>query len=58
MGAISMLTDITKRKEDEETLNNIGAARKKEIRHRIKNFYRQRQRRNLNQTSQGRNHRT
>jgi PAS domain S-box-containing protein len=36
-GAMSMLTDITKRKEAEETLINIETARKKEIHHRIKN---------------------
>jgi PAS domain S-box-containing protein len=37
IGAMSMLTDITKRKEAEETLTNIETARKKEIHHRIKN---------------------
>ena len=37
MGAMSMLTDITKRKEAEEALTNIEIARKKEIHHRIKN---------------------
>jgi PAS domain S-box-containing protein len=37
IGAMSMLTDITKRKEAEETLKNIETARKKEIHHRIKN---------------------
>lgn len=37
IGAVSMLTDITKRKEAEEALNIIEAARKKEIHHRIKN---------------------
>ncbi len=37
MGAVSMLTDITKRKEAEEALANIEIARKKEIHHRIKN---------------------
>jgi PAS domain S-box-containing protein len=37
MGSISMLTDITKRKEAEEALANIEIARKKEIHHRIKN---------------------
>ena len=37
IGAMSMLTDITKRKEAEETLANIETARKKEIHHRIKN---------------------
>jgi len=37
IGAMSMLTDITKRKEAEEALNIIEAARKKEIHHRIKN---------------------
>ncbi|RXA20575.1 PAS domain S-box protein [Methanosarcina sp. MSH10X1] len=36
-GAMSMLTDITKRKEAEETLTNTETARKKEIHHRIKN---------------------
>ena len=36
-GAVSMLTDITKRKEAEEALANIEIARKKEIHHRIKN---------------------
>ncbi|MDY9927177.1 PAS domain S-box protein [Methanosarcina sp.] len=36
-GAMSMLTDITKRKEAEEALANIETARKKEIHHRIKN---------------------
>ncbi|MDQ1276703.1 MAG: hypothetical protein QG610_2281, partial [Euryarchaeota archaeon] len=36
-GAMSMLTDITKRKEAEEALINIETARKKEIHHRIKN---------------------
>jgi len=36
-GAMSMLTDITKRKEAEEALTNIETARKKEIHHRIKN---------------------
>ncbi|WP_410508800.1 PAS domain S-box protein [Methanosarcina hadiensis] len=36
-GAMSMLTDITKRKEAEEALNSIETARKKEIHHRIKN---------------------
>ncbi len=34
---MSMLTDITKRKEAEEALANIEIARKKEIHHRIKN---------------------
>ena len=34
---MSMLTDITKRKEAEEALDNIEIARKKEIHHRIKN---------------------
>lgn len=37
MGSLSMLTDITKRKEAEEELKNIEIARKKEIHHRIKN---------------------
>jgi PAS domain S-box-containing protein len=37
VGAMSMLTDITKRKEAEEALINIETARKKEIHHRIKN---------------------
>ena len=37
VGAMSMLTDITKRKEAEEALNYIETARKKEIHHRIKN---------------------
>jgi PAS domain S-box-containing protein len=37
MGTVSMLTDITKRKEAEEALANIEIARKKEIHHRIKN---------------------
>ncbi len=37
IGAMSALTDITKRKEAEETLANIETARKKEIHHRIKN---------------------
>ncbi|KKG10984.1 PocR ligand-binding domain-containing protein [Methanosarcina sp. 2.H.A.1B.4] len=37
MGSISMLTDITKRKEAEEALANIEIVRKKEIHHRIKN---------------------
>ncbi|WP_292388694.1 PAS domain S-box protein, partial [Methanosarcina sp. UBA5] len=37
MGLMSMLTDITKRKEAEEALNNIETVRKKEIHHRIKN---------------------
>jgi len=36
-GAMSMLTDITKRKEAEEALTIIETARKKEIHHRIKN---------------------
>ena len=36
-GVMSMLTDITKRKEAEEALANIETARKKEIHHRIKN---------------------
>jgi two-component sensor histidine kinase len=37
MGIMSMFTDITKRKEAEESLANIEIARKKEIHHRIKN---------------------
>ncbi len=37
MGSLSMLTDITKRKEAERALANIGIARQKEIHHRIKN---------------------
>jgi PAS domain S-box-containing protein len=37
MGSLSMLTDITKRKEAEEELHNIEIVRKKEIHHRIKN---------------------
>ena len=37
VGAMSMLTDISKRKEAEEALTNIETARKKEIHHRIKN---------------------
>ena len=37
VGSLSMLTDITKRKEAEETLANIEIARKQEIHHRIKN---------------------
>ncbi|MDQ1251769.1 MAG: hypothetical protein QG646_880 [Euryarchaeota archaeon] len=37
IGVMSMLTDITKRKEAEEALANIEIARKKEIHHRIKN---------------------
>ncbi len=37
MGIMTMLTDITKRKEAEETLKNIEIARKQEIHHRIKN---------------------
>jgi PAS domain S-box-containing protein len=37
IGAMSMLTDITKRKETEKALANIEIARKKEIHHRIKN---------------------
>ena len=37
VGAMSMLTDITQRKEAEEALENIETARKKEIHHRIKN---------------------
>jgi PAS domain S-box-containing protein len=37
MGAMSMFTDISKRKEAEEALENIEIVRKKEIHHRIKN---------------------
>lgn len=37
IGSLSMLTDITQRKEAEEVLANIETARKKEIHHRIKN---------------------
>jgi PAS domain S-box-containing protein len=37
MGAVSMLTDLTKRKEAEEALAHIEIARQKEIHHRIKN---------------------
>jgi PAS domain S-box-containing protein len=37
IGIMGMLTDITKRKEAEETIKNIEIARKKEIHHRIKN---------------------
>jgi PAS domain S-box-containing protein len=37
IGSLDMLTDITERKETEETLANIEIARKKEIHHRIKN---------------------
>jgi PAS domain S-box-containing protein len=37
MGSISMLTDITERKEAEEALANVETIRKKEIHHRIKN---------------------
>jgi PAS domain S-box-containing protein len=37
MGVMSMLTDITERKEAEEALANIEIARKQEIHHRIKN---------------------
>jgi PAS domain S-box-containing protein len=37
MGSLSMLTDITKRREAEYALANIEIARKKEIHHRIKN---------------------
>jgi PAS domain S-box-containing protein len=36
-GSLSLLTDITKRKEAEATLKNIEIARKQEIHHRIKN---------------------
>ncbi len=37
IGYLGMLTDITERKKAEEVLANIETARKKEIRHRIKN---------------------
>ncbi len=37
VGAISMLTDITERKEAEEAMAKIEIARKQEIHHRIKN---------------------
>jgi PAS domain S-box-containing protein len=37
LGSISMLTNITKRKEAEQALAEIELARKKEIHHRIKN---------------------
>ncbi|WP_440945070.1 PAS domain S-box protein [Methanosarcina sp. T3] len=37
MGSLSMLTDITKRKKAERTLENIEIVRQKEIHHRIKN---------------------
>ncbi len=37
MGSMSMLTDITKRKEAEQALANFEIAREKEIHHRIKN---------------------
>jgi PAS domain S-box-containing protein len=37
MGVMSLLTDITQRKEAEQALANIEIARKKEIHHRIKN---------------------
>jgi PAS domain S-box-containing protein len=37
MGSLSMLTDVTKRKEAEGALANIEIARQKEIHHRIKN---------------------
>ena len=37
IGTLNLHTDITKRKEAEETLANIEIARKKEIHHRIKN---------------------
>ena len=37
VGSISMLTDITKRKEVEQALANFEIAREKEIHHRIKN---------------------
>jgi PAS domain S-box-containing protein len=36
-GSISMITDISKRKEAEEALANVETSRKKEIHHRIKN---------------------
>ena len=36
-GSLSMLTDITERKETEEALANLDIARQKEIHHRIKN---------------------
>ena len=37
MGSMSMLTDITRRKEAEQALANFEIAREKEIHHRIKN---------------------
>jgi PAS domain S-box-containing protein len=37
LGTLNLHTDITKRKEVEETLRNFEIARKKEIHHRIKN---------------------
>ncbi len=37
IGTLSMLTDITKRKETEQALANFEIAREKEIHHRIKN---------------------
>jgi PAS domain S-box-containing protein len=37
IGSLSMLTDVTNRKEAEEVLANVETARKKEIHHRIKN---------------------
>jgi PAS domain S-box-containing protein len=37
VGSMSMLTDITRRKEVEQTLANFEIAREKEIHHRIKN---------------------
>jgi len=37
VGSMSMLTDITRRKEAEQTLANFEIAREKEIHHRIKN---------------------
>jgi PAS domain S-box-containing protein len=37
MGAVCMLTDISSRKEAEQTLANFEVAREKEIHHRIKN---------------------
>jgi PAS domain S-box-containing protein len=36
-GTLSMMTDITKRKETEEALVNLEIARQKEVHHRIKN---------------------
>ncbi|MFZ2497476.1 MAG: PAS domain S-box protein [Methanosarcina sp.] len=37
IGSLSMLTDITKRREAEEALTNLEVVRQKEIHHRIKN---------------------